>query len=100
MNDDWPPRNYECCGALRRHSSTAGTRTHEPTCENFKQTATVHVRTSATSTQTLNRAIGEGYTGDSVEVRCSNGNTVNVYADGSVKITNYEGRLVLHSPPA
>jgi hypothetical protein len=88
-----------CCGARAKQSWDAGTRTHEPTCQNFKATAMVHLRSSPTSTTTLRKTIGDGYIYDSVEIRCSNGTVVNVYADGSVKQTAYDGSFALTGLP-
>lgn len=85
-----------CCGARKKSSWDAGTRTHKPSCEQFKATATVHLRTSRTSTTTLHKTIGEGSINDSVEIRCSNGTVVSVYPDGTVKQTAYDGSFVVH----
>lgn len=95
MRDKMP-----CCGARQHHSWDAGTRTHEPTCKHFKETATVRLRQNATTTTVPRETIGEGSIFKSVEVRCSNGVTVNVYPDGSVKQTRHDGSFTITAPNA
>lgn len=85
------PDTMDCCGAPKKTIWAAGDRTHEPTCERFKSTAVVHLRANPTNTTSLDKTIGDGYIYDSVEIRCSNGVVVNVYSDGSVMQTAYDG---------
>lgn len=50
-----------------------------------KDEARIYLRQNATDTTNTRKAIGDGWIYKSVEVRCSNGVTVSVFADGTVK---------------